>query len=305
MRVFGFSWVPEHLPKALPTSVAFERIAETSGKIARHHLAAATQIDDWWAGVLLKIRDSKSVTKLRDEGGVLTVTAEKLAEGEQLAEPNFFLAHKSNGHGLYCHHYLSSSLIGDFGDFCSRQFAWKVKAKQVELIAGRDLKPFDKKILLKPVTGRLLIEQVLKPGTFDNHIRALKKIKSLEANLVSFEMKESLFNPLTKSARRKKLVLGYDDNALTGQIAAGIVECHKRGFFERARVEGTDAQGNLQVFRTNNDSHIFDEWEYDTMVETLTVRFNDLAGSIRNSDITKKLLDVANSPAVRKMLGIG
>jgi len=258
MRVYGFSWHPDHIPQQVPAVSVFERIEQVSGKEFGDYMAAATKVDNWWAGVLLKIRDPKAITKLKEENGVLVVCAEKLEEGERLAETNFFLAHESNGHGLYCHHYMSASLLGDFGYYCGHRFHEIRKKKLEAAVSNPALSGNQARKLKKQYSGRLLIEQILKPGTFDAHIKALKQITRVEANLVSFEIKQRLFKPLTTLARRKKIVLGYDNTAPTGVIANAVSESRKDGLIEKATVYGKDNAGGEKIYRTSNDGQVFD-----------------------------------------------
>lgn len=304
MRVYGFSWDPAHLPKQVPATSVFDRIEAVSGQMFGDYMAAVTRVGVWWAGVLLKIRDAKAFTKLKDENGVLVVSAETLAAGEKLAEANFFIAHSSNGHGLYSHHYMSASLLGDFRYFCAQRFHEARKTARENAMSAPGLSKYKQAKVSKGFTGRLIIEQILKPGSFDDHVRALKDINRVEANLVSFEAKESVFRPLTINARRKKIVLGYDANAPTGVIATALSEARKEGLIEKATVFGHDKGGTEQIYKTAHDNQVFGEYDYDTVVKSLTVRFDDLAASIKNSEVTKMLIELGEQPKVKKVLGI-
>jgi hypothetical protein len=304
MRVYGFSWHPDHLPTAVAASTVFERIEQVSGKEFGDYLAAVTKVGTWWAGVLLKIRDAKLFTKMRRENGVIIVSTEKLEEGERLAETNFFIGHETNGHGLYCHHHLSASLLGDFGYYCGHRFREIRKAKMQKAISAPGLSASKVRKLRKQFNGRLMIEQIVKPGTFDAHIRALKLIKSVDANLATFEVKETTFKPIAKLARRKKISFGYDSNVPVSVLADAVSKSREQGMIEKATVVGEDNSGHEQIFKTFHDSEVFEEYDYDEVVQSLTLRFDDLAGSIKNSELTKRLISIGDDPKVKKMLGI-
>jgi hypothetical protein len=302
MRVYGFGWQPDHLPQDLPAVSVFERIETVSGNEFGDYLAAVTKKGEWWAGVLLKIRDPKAITTLRKQNNVLELKAETLKEGERLAEANFFIGHVSNGHGLYCHHYLSASLLGDFGYYCGQRFQ-EMRNEKMEkaLSAATGLNP---KKIRKRHRGRLVIEQILKPGTFDSHVKALKQITKLEANLVTFEVKQKPFQALTTLARRKKVVLGFDPNAPVGVIANGIVESRTKGLIDKALVVGKDKSETERRYRTDNDSQVFDEYDYAEVVSLITLRFNDLANSIGNSEMITRLIGIGSDSKVKALLGI-
>jgi len=46
------------------------------------------------------------------------------------------------------------------------------------------------------------------------------------------------------------------------------------------------------------------EYEYAEIVASLTLRFDDLSGSIKKSEITKKLIGMGSDSRVRALLGI-
>lgn len=303
MRVYGFGWVPKDLPPLVPAANVFDRIAAVSGVEFGDRLSAITKIDDWWVGILLKIRNAKAFTKLRRNRGVLTVSSETLPEGEQLAETNFFIAHKSNGHGLYCHHHMSASLLGDFAYYCHHRFTERVRELLAPALAATSVESQRRRINAE-YKGHLVLEQILKPGSFDAHVSKLKEITELEANLVSYEVKDSDFQPLERSARRKRISIGFDPSAHMGEIARAIVQCRKKGFFEKAKVTGRDAAGHEQIYKTLHDAQVFEEYEYDQMVGSLSVSFDDLPGSIRASEITKRLLALVSDVRVRRALNI-
>lgn len=304
MRILGFSWVPNRLPEKVPATAVFERIQQVAGQQYGDYIAAASPLGEWWAGFLLKIRDSRAMTTLKQQQGVLHFTAEKLADGTSIAEPNFFIAHQSNGHGLYCHHHISASLMGDFGYFCHHRFQEMRKSNFEAAAAAAHMTVAATKALRKQFRGNLVLEQILKAGSFDAHVKNLKKISKLEANLVSFELKEALFQPLAQYAKRKKVVLSFDPDGHSGLIANSITDCRQQGMFENATVHGEDAAGVEQRYKTSNDAAIFADHDYDTIISSLAIRFDDLDGSIKNSEIIKLLLKLGGHKDVRAALNI-
>jgi len=304
IRVLGFSWVPDFIPQAAPATLAFEQMRLNAGQEIGRYSVAATKDGEWWTGFLLKIRDSRAFTKQRMENGTVVFGAEKLEDGERLAEGNFFVAHESNGHGLYCYHHMSASLLGDFGYVAGRMFHAAVKERRDALVKEHGPSSKATKAGKKALAGKLLIAQTLRPGTFNAYVKKLKEIYSLEANLVSFEMKKSTFSPLTQFARRKKISLSFDANATMGQIANAITELNSKHEFESATVSGKDQHGYDQTYKLAKDAQVFDEWDYDEMVMTGDIRFNDIPGSIASSPIIAKLKDAISQANIRTMLGI-
>jgi hypothetical protein len=304
IRVLGFSWVPEFIPKAAPAILAFEQMQRNAGQEIGRYSVAAMKDGEWWTGFLLKIRDSRAFTKQRLENGTVVFGAERLEDGEKLAEGNFFVAHESNGHGLYCYHHMSASLLGDFGYVAGRMFSVAVKNLRDALVKEHGPSSKETKAGKKALAGKLIIAQTLRPGTFNDYVRKLKEIYTLEANLVSFEMKKKTFVTFNKFARRKKISLSFDSNAPMGQIANAIADLNSNHEFENATVSGKDQYGYDQTYKLAKDAQVFDEWDYDEMVVSGDIRFNDIPGSIAASPIIAKLKDAISQPNTRKMLGI-
>lgn len=303
MRVLGFSWNEKSLPAAVPAVTVFERIEAVSGVEFKDQIGAVTTMGNWWAGVIVKIRDAKSFTKMRKEKGVVVVSTEELKEGEHLAEANFFLAHKSNGHGLYSYHYRSSALLTDFANFCARRFQEVAKERRdLALKEPIALTQKQKKAIRKEFNGKLLIEQIVKPGGFAQRIKTLQRINRLEANLVSFELKNRRFKPLSTYAKRSKIIMSFGLNAPMGVVASAIED--SMDIFSDAKVIGEDIGGLEQVYKMFHDAQVFEEYDYDESMREMELRFDALPDFIKCSPVIAKMHMLASMPSTQKMLGI-
>lgn len=98
-----------------------------------------------FAGVVLKARDATSFTKMISEGGISKVKTQKLAEGERLAEANFFVAHLKTGRGLYAYHHRSASITSDFSWLCGKAFYHEKRRLLAERLAQAGLTVKEKK----------------------------------------------------------------------------------------------------------------------------------------------------------------
>lgn len=65
---------------------------------------------DYKAGVLIKIRDAKSMFSVSDEDGKLHIVKKDFNPGEKQTELNFFLIRKDTGKGLYTYYHHSTHM---------------------------------------------------------------------------------------------------------------------------------------------------------------------------------------------------
>jgi len=304
MSVLGFSWNPQYLPAGMKAVQVFDKMSAAPGDFGTKYSYGAVKIGEHWAGYLIKVRDSRAFTKKIKKDGTIIFGPETLDANEELAEGNFFVAHESNGHGLYCYHYSSASLLGDFGYVAGRIFSGLLRTEKMKVREGFKGAPKMLKDRLKTLKGSLVIEQILKPGSFNAHVKNLKEVHTLEANLVSFEMKKNIFLPLTTNARRKKISLTFDPHSPMGLLADTITKINSANGFETAAVTGIDESGSEQQYKTVNDKHIFDQWDYDQMVSVGEIKFNDIEGSLQRAPIVVRLLKTISQPNIKRMLNI-
>jgi hypothetical protein len=233
----------------------------------------------------------------------MVLTAEKLKEGEQLADTNFFVADPDTGKGLYAHYHQSASLENDFGWFCARRFDDVKKRRREEAlnVAGKMTNKESARIK-KEYSGWLMIEQILKPKNFYENIKALQRISTFEGRFVTFEAKKSLLQPLTQQAKRVTLRLAFASTADADEIAETIEKAAEQEMLKRAIVTGKDAGDRPRTYKLIKDAQVFDELDHEEFVKDLVVKFDDWSGSIKNSEIVKRLSEVAKRTSVKALL---
>ncbi len=305
IRVFGFAWELKPLVHGVSAADAFDVLAKSpQGMVFQNYLAAATKSGEWWCGVVLKGRDSREITKTRNENGVLVFCAERLAEGETHAEANFFIAHESNGNGLYCHHHLAATMRNDFAWIVGKNYqaALKLKRQEVEVTLGKYSQEAKRK--KKHLKGLLFLNQILKPGTFKQYVETLKRISVFEAGIVSFETNSKLFQPLERHAKKRRVRLILDPTAPTSEITASICGMLEAKEIESGHVEGKDSLGVQQSYHFFKDPSIFAEWDFDDTIQSVVVRFDDISGSITSAEPIKRLLALTKDDSVLTELGL-
>jgi hypothetical protein len=303
IRVFGFEPNIDKLPDAIPPTSGFEWLVRNSGKpLSKTLTAAATKTGGFYAGVLLKARDSVSFTKMVKEGGISKLRAEKLQEGEQLAEVNFFIAHGKTGRGLYAHHHRSASLTSDFGWVVARAFRTEAKSILQALLKQDGLTEKEKKKLRQSHHGRFWLAQLLNEGTLKQFLKGLKRVSSFEAAFTSFDLEEDVFDPLSKKAKRKLVKFQFPPDVTLADLDDDIEEAAESKELDDFWVDGVDRKNRAAEFHKKKNVEIFGEYDYDDLLGDLELSFDDWPRSITGAEAVKKLLAIAAGRGVSGIL---
>ena len=316
IRVYGFRFLKDEMPARMQATDAFAYMEVHAGRqVGKLYRCAAKKLtlkgvkgeEDWWGGIILKIRDAKKFTKLVNKDGKLVFTTSDLAEGERLAEINFFLAHGETGAGIYAHHYQSASL-SSFGWLARKNFdeARKWKMDHEPLLKDPDAKAKDKKRLRAGYKGKLTIEQLARQEDFRALVKNLKKVKSFEVSLGTVTTKERWFRNVIKRADSEKITFYFppdvDVDALSSDIGLALNGVLKDAALEDAKVVGTAPTGKPETVLFGTNALVLAEVDYDDLMADLSLDLSDWAGSISNSPVIAHLHKIVSSRSVHSLL---
>ena len=221
-------------------------------------MAGATRVDDWFLGVLIKARDARTLTKMRSEGGVFTVKAEKLREGEKVTETNFFLSHHATGRGLYAHHHGSASLTLGFGRLCAKNFSARRRdLMEAAVTAAEGVSRKEEAALRKTYSGRFSLNKVLSKGLLKDFLAEMKRVSTFESSFTSFDLEEPLFRPMSKLARRKTVQFQFPPDLNMDLIDDEILGAADSGNINDFKVSAYDQNNQLARFRSAKNALVF------------------------------------------------
>jgi len=115
IKVYGFRVLKKHLPQAYSPVDVFKAIKENRGTALdrRGYLRIAAvstrwkhdgNYEEWWAGLILRVRDAATFNRLESSGGKLELESLDL-KGGKIADLSYFIAHGETGSGLIASYY--------------------------------------------------------------------------------------------------------------------------------------------------------------------------------------------------------
>lgn len=306
IKVYGFKFTKSKLPKAMKATdvFAFMKAAAGSklGKLYRfgtHTVAFGDDKSQWWGGMILKVRDSSAFTKLTQKGGKTILTAETLAENEQLVELTYFVAHPETGSGLLAHHYHGTSLPS-FGRVCRRVFLAAQRKARALALSGKSTA--EQKALRKTFVGDLVLEQLCNDTNLKDLIKELKRVSSFELRLATLETKEKFLQGIVEKASNEIIKLTFPPDTDVDELADDAVKLADSEEVAEIKVSGYDAKKNHREYFKDQNPLVFHEFDYDEIMKGLVLDLDDWATSISGSNAIKKLLAIAHGKSTLHLL---
>lgn len=304
VRILGFEPDRDKLPELVGPTAGFEWLVSHPGtEISPVLIGAAMRHDEWYLGAIIRTRDARTLTKMRNAGGVFSIRSERLGADEKITEINFFIAHHETGRGLYTHHQGSASLGIHFARICGSVF----NSRRVELMkaaeaAAGELTKKDAVALRKRYIGRFVLSRVLSKGNLKDFLATMKHIGSFQTTFTSFDLEEPLFDPLSKVARRKAVQFLFPPDLSIDLIDDDILTAVNSGQIDGFQVTAYDANGDAARFRSTRNAQVFVEYDYDTLFGTTNISFDDWSGAILSAEAAKRLIALASSGRIRQLL---
>lgn len=309
IKVYGFKFNKGKLPEVMQvTDLYGHMLIHAGAKIGKLYQLGACKVSsgqdmkDWWGGMVLKVRDSNAFTKLTQKNGKTILTAETLAENEQLVELTYFVAHPETGSGLLAHHYHGTS-ITSFGAVCRRVFRSAQKNARTHAQIGKG--PAEIKALAKQFTGELVLEQLCNDADLKKLVKELKRVSSFELRLATLETKETFLQGVIEKASNEVIKLSFPPDADVEELADDAVKLAESEEVAEIKVSGYDEKKNRREYFKDQNPLVFHEFEYDDIMKGLALDLGNWETSIRDSNAIKKLLSIASSKTTLNLLKNG
>lgn len=309
IKVYGFKFSEGKIPEAMDATDVFAYMKANSGmKLGKVYQLGACNVSlgqdmkDWWGGMILKVRDSNAFTKLTQKNGKTILTAETLAENEQLVELTYFVAHPGTGSGLLAHHYHGTS-ITSFGTVCRRVF--RSAQKEARIAAHHGKGPAEVKALKQQYVGELVLEQLCNDTDLKDLVKELKRVSSFELRLATLETKEKFLQGIIEKASNEVIKLTFPPDTDVEELADDAVKLAESEEVAEIKVSGYDKKKNRREYFKDRNPLVFHEFEYDDIMKGLALDLGNWEGSIRDSNAIKKLLSIATSKTTLNLLKNG
>lgn len=300
ISIFGFNLLPGSAGVTL--NDVLERIARHPLETKDNRIVAVTREGQNWKGVILSIRDVKHFTKIRQEQGRFTITAEQMEDGARPVDFNFFVINSRTNRGLYQHYHQSSSL---------NHFCWLLKGqyddlrkerRNAALVAlGEEATGRQKQAAHAPFKGSLRYQMLLRPGSFEECVEALAKIKIFEFQFAEFRPVQRAFRALEGVARRVTHRVAFQPHAAPADQRNSIITFLRNSTLFKAKVVGMDPHGIEQTFHLQNDLATFGTFDYDQLVNGMMIDSVNLQQTINQCAISGHLLNLMNTRQTRAL----
>jgi hypothetical protein len=298
IRTYGFEWGSD---APVPMAAFCDHLQSASGSRTGDEIVAVSKSGDWVTGLLLSIRDATAYCRMQEEGRRFHVSPQQLETGTSIVDFNFFLVYPATGRGLYQYYYRSMSLRG-FGFFCDRRFRDLKKELLQSKVQGQVLDATAQIAIRNEYKDFLHTSYLLKPKTFKQYVRALKRIDFLDCDFVTYRPADRLFIPLADHAKKQKVYFKFNPNSDMNELREQIAKIAEEERFQDAVVSGFDNEERRQTYKLWKNTEIFAEHEYDDLVSAVDIDSDDLKGSIDRSPIVSSLIKVANDKEVAALL---
>lgn len=282
VRTYGFEWIVG----AGTTLTNFLNYLKSENGVEKdNEILAVVEHSDYWAGVLITIKNRRAYFQYKKRGEGFRVSVQKLEEGTSIVDLNFFIINSDTGKGLY-QHYFHSAYLSTFGNICAHRYL------SFKTING--------------LKGRLHQNILVKPDTIEKYAQQLAQIKKVEVEFVSATYSEREFRPVAATATRVVHTAIFDHRWEHNprEIKRAVVDFFnkQKEKLSKAKVIGKDGNGLETTYRLVNDPDVFLEYDYEDFIKDLTLDTDNLEAALKRSDSIARLLEVAERDGVKQLL---
>jgi hypothetical protein len=280
VKIYGFEWATG-ADTTLEEFLTYLKGESGKEYIDDNQVIAVRKMGDFWAGVLLTIKDMKAYCQLKRSGHGFEVSVQNLEKGTSIVDVNFFIIHPITGRGLYQYYYHSAAM-GLFANFCKHRYA------SFRSLNGR--------------RGALKHAMLVKGDSLENYIQELDRIKSFEFEAFTYQSNERDFRAVSDLADRVVHRAVFIKPSKGRQAVNAIVNLLKQEKVSKANIKGVDGDGTEVFYKLLNDPAVFQEYDYDTFIRTVRLDTNDLEGTVKKSPNVAELIRLSKQPDINELL---
>lgn len=312
LKIFGFSFDKRNAPAAISPADLFQSLASTpslkSDIKLRHGLVPVPVLkpdgtnESWWAGILLKVRDSKAFTKLTENGGQQILTTEMLRDHETLVEANFFIANPRTGAGLFAHHHQSVPLVGGLFQILLTEFKSLRDEKRTQISEDESLTPAERRERYKELAGGLWPEQIVHPQHFKELVGSMKKVQTVTVRMSSVTTARRLFRGCSFVPVKESHEYKIPKGALSEEIADCLDHALGTPDVAAVKVSGKDRHDRDTTISNEKNRFVFDQVDYDTMMQGFVLNIDDYVRTLFTSKVVKHLVALTKGRTIWQLL---
>ncbi|MCC7351843.1 MAG: hypothetical protein IT446_14885 [Phycisphaerales bacterium] len=293
VKIMPFEW---ELAEAVPLDNLMDHLRQKGGEKVEFGDHArrlyVCDLDDYWGGMLMTIKDQKHLPLVAENNGKIVITVSELEKGTSPFEFNFFVIVKKTRRGLYQHYHQSCS-VGQFSSLCRLAYdelrQQGLTAAKNKLATGASKK--EVKAIEKKYRPSLKYVPIYRQETLNEILKDLDRIKSFEFDFATLTVDGNGFTPLRDAVKKESHTLRFKKDWSVASIRDQLVSIIESKRLTKGRIEGRDSSGLEQVVRLTNNPDVLAEADYDDLAKTIEI---DL-GKIKEAHCLQVLLKVAGS----------
>jgi len=295
VKILGFEW---RVPKATTPDAFCRFLHGATGQSFGEFTAAFVPAQNgYWAGLVLTDKQLKCFAKKVTVRGNFTVEPHELDLGENVVDFNFFLWYPPTGRGLYQYYHNSLRITG-FGAFIRQRMEEHKAALLAALPEGAA-----KEKMRALCEASLGFNALVRQESFDQLVAELRRVKSLECEFATIHAVEEEFRPLANTAKRVSHRFVFHRKKQIDEAKAEVRAFFAKAFsFKRASIVGEDSNGAEAVYKLKEEPDCFSEADHTDWTRTVRINGEDLAGTVRESEIIGSLLKLTQIDRIRETL---
>lgn len=257
------------------------------------HILAVKKQSGFWLGIFLTIKDQKAYCRIKREQARFTLVPEKLGD-DRIADFNYFIFNAETHRGLYQWYHQS----GGVSSFCSFLKAFYIKKRDEKKDKALKALTTEKERLLEAKKYRKSLHYSIlcRADSIESRIKSLERVKNMEVSYSTYEpAKSDPMAPMQPYVKRRAEIVSFKKGA-TGVVKA-VASFAKHFTGERLKVEGVDPDGHEQTYKLLNDHDVFEEFDYDTVLENISLDSKDLSADLKEAELVKRMLTIADGKA--------
>lgn len=306
IKIYGFGFSKEKAPKSIHPDRIFQRMAQTPtlqensdvrywvGSINVPHHQTQAKLE-WHIGVLLRVRDSKLLTKLTEENGQQKFAAELLNGAERIADANVFLVNPKTGAGLYTHYHQSTAMTGHFFRLLGNHFR-AVQKEMKESVEAQNFPPAIKKAELAGLKNFLIPHQRVLSEDFPELVAGLKNVNAVTLRIAGVVASSSVFQGFKVGVKEEKIIVKMVDTE-PADLAEALSFKLESDEISNVTVDGKDKFGKDRHYKMKNNPDVVAEADFDEKMNDFSLDMANPEKSFPHSKLVQWLVDLASKKA--------
>ena len=286
VSVQAFQW--ESTSKSFSLKNFLEYLASNDKYVNDNRIIFTVKDGEYYLGIVITIKDMKKFTTIMNSADNIKLDVYTLDTKKKMADFNFFIINSEKNFGLYQYYHHSCSLA-TFNYLMGKRYKERIQSiisSKISELEGKNKSTINKE--LKKYRGKLSTKIIVRKGTLIDRVKEMRDIRNTTLEFNTLSTSGNMFQPLTSTLKAVKYNLFFTGGNGLKKVT-DLAQFLSGQSLKKVRVEGIDASGCDVVYKLFNDFDAFDTFEYDDIVESLTIDLKNICKSVSDNKIVVRL----------------